>query len=153
MSEERTDQYLERVERVMAGLMRHMHLTLRKCAPPDVSHSQLILCKRVRQAGRMRVSDLAENLGVSLSAITAAADRLCKNDILRRTRDERDRRQVWLELTPQGERIVGEALDKWRDALRQYFSQLPMGDMERLTIICEKLMNIIQRDKGKNAPD
>lgn len=50
----------------------------------------------------MTVTDLAREMGVSLSAVTAAAKRMNNLGLLQRFRDKTDRRVVWLELTAEG---------------------------------------------------
>ena len=62
----------------------------------------------------MKSTELAEKLDVKPSAITVMIDRLLKNDLVLRQRDERDRRIVKLQLTSLGREIFEKAKRKRR---------------------------------------
>jgi DNA-binding MarR family transcriptional regulator len=68
-------------------------------------------------------ADLAEHTGVSRSAITEALDQLAAQNCIVRERDDRDRRTIYIRLTPSGH----ELLDR---ALMQYLRTA--GDIARL---------------------
>jgi len=143
LKDTRLDACLQRIDEIMGRLMRHLHFKLGKHVPEGITMSQFIVCKRVDVYGRVKVSDLADDLGVSLSAVTAAADRLADMGLLERRRDEQDRRLVWLALTPRGEEMVRGAREQWFETMRAYFGALPIEDLEKLVDIYERLLQII----------
>ncbi|MEW6727323.1 MarR family winged helix-turn-helix transcriptional regulator [Desulforudis sp. 1088] len=143
MKNERLDECLQKIDEVMGQLMRHMHFKLGKHVPEGITMSQFMVCKRVGVHGRVKVSTLADDLGVSLSAITAAADRLVEMRLLGRQRDEQDRRLVWLTLTPEGEEMLQNAQQQWLQTMRGYFGALPIEDLEKLVAICERLLEVV----------
>lgn len=59
----------------------------------------------VGEAGVTSMGRMARELAVSVSALTAIADRLVGKGLVRRYRSEQDRRVVLVELTDQGRRI------------------------------------------------
>src|SRR5436309_2394070 len=61
--------------------------------------------------GRLRVTDLAQLLGIRLSSATNLVDRLELKGLLQREHDLHDRRVVWCGLTPLGQK---EADNLWR---------------------------------------
>jgi DNA-binding MarR family transcriptional regulator len=73
----------------------------------ELSKQQLVLLKKLFDQGRASVTELSERLGLSVSATTISVDRLVRLGLIIRTRDEADRRVVWLELSD-------EALSKLR---------------------------------------
>ncbi|MHB8987133.1 MAG: MarR family winged helix-turn-helix transcriptional regulator, partial [Eubacteriales bacterium] len=70
-----------------------------------------------------------------------------------RTRDDRDRRMVWLELTDEGEEILQECRESRNKIIGKYFSRLPEGDIEKLIEIYERLMIIIQKEESRVKGD
>ncbi|HEX2190442.1 MAG TPA: MarR family transcriptional regulator [Longimicrobiaceae bacterium] len=79
---------------------------------------------RLRRAAdrRLRMSDLAERVMISASALTRAVDRLERQGLVRRQRDDADARVVHAELTPEGrERLRGAARTHLR-GIREHFT-------------------------------
>jgi DNA-binding MarR family transcriptional regulator len=62
----------------------------------------------IDQAGRLTAGQLAERSGLTSGAVTAVLDRLEQAGLIVRVRDDVDRRRVFVELTPEAHRRVGE---------------------------------------------
>ncbi|MGQ0676406.1 MAG: MarR family transcriptional regulator [Rhodospirillales bacterium] len=72
-------------------------------ADPDLTQRQMALLLTVYLAPAPHtVRGLAATLGVSRPAVSRAADRRCALDVIRRRRDERDRRSIVLLRTIRG---------------------------------------------------
>jgi DNA-binding MarR family transcriptional regulator len=71
-----------------------------------VSAAQLRVLAVVDQAGSVNLTQLAVALHTAPSSASRLCDRLEAADLLRRTADERDRREVWLVLTPTARRLL-----------------------------------------------
>ncbi len=140
---------LYKIDELMIHLSRRLHVQIARQVPNELTQSQFALCKLVKKHGRMTVSELAESLGVSLSAITVTADKLCRSGIMRRQRSEQDRRVVWVMLTEEGDRVLSSVLDVWSRTLKGYFAQLPAGDMDKLVSICENLLVILRAEEER----
>ena len=146
MDEEKLQIYMQRWEDVFQSMIRRLHKELAKNLVEGITGSQVFVMKKIYDRGRSTVSDVAEDLCVSLSAITSLVDKLCKVGYVKRQRDENDRRLVWLELTPNGNDILGTCLRSRRQVVEGYLCQLPDGDMEKLLDIYEKLLKIMQAE-------
>ncbi|MDI6907460.1 MAG: MarR family transcriptional regulator [Thermoanaerobacterales bacterium] len=152
MDNDRRNLYLREAEELIARLFRQMHSRHMRYIPQGLTMSQFAMCKIMHHRGRATVSELAEELGVSLSAITAAADRLCEAGLAARERDAADRRVVWLSLTEHGQRVMDEALKRWQDALRGCFGRLPLEDLKAMLEICRKLLRLVEESpSGQSA--
>ncbi len=143
------DAIFELTESLSGRMMQDLHRELLQHLPLKTTPQQMaiaiILC---RYGGRMTVSDVAREFGVSLSAVTASADRMNRIDLLRRFRDEADRRVVWLDLTPAGREAVGAFLEV-RDKVRhRYFDLLTEQDRSDLYRIMSKV-----KAAAEPAPD
>jgi DNA-binding MarR family transcriptional regulator len=57
------------------------------------------------KGGPMKMSDIADNLRMSMSNLTAIVDRLVEKGMVRRDRSESDRRVVLVDLLPEGKKI------------------------------------------------
>ena len=80
--------------------------------------------------GKRRLADLAEALAVSPSTATRMCDRLVRKGLITRSRDEIDRREVNLEVTPAGRKLVGDVIDRRRSDVRRLLEDIP-ADVRR----------------------
>lgn len=147
----RLEELLYKIDELIIQLTRRLYIQVARQGSNELTQSQFVLCKLLKKHGEMTVSELAESLGVSLSAVTVTADKLCRSGIMRRERSKQDRRVVWLALTEDGYRVVSSALEIWNRVLKEYFARLPEGDLEKLGSICEKLLAIEGADGAKTA--
>lgn len=138
---------LERLEELAQQFMRRMHTKMEMSMIYGITGSQFFVLKRIRERKRLTVSEAAENLGVSLSAITALVDRLVKTGMVTRTRDENDRRLVWLEITPEGEEVLQSCVAGRKRIMEKYLGQLPEEDLVQLVNIYEKLFALIRQEE------
>lgn len=82
--------------------------------------------------GPRRLADLAEALGVSPSTATRMCDRLVRKQLLSRTRDELDRREVKLTITAAGRRIVADVTNRRRDQVSDLLGAIPVAGRRHL---------------------
>lgn len=146
VSGDRLAAWIDRLEEVFQQLIRRLHAELDHQLVQGITGSQFFMLKRILRRGRMTVSEVAEEMGVSLSAITALVDRLHRAGFVNRRRDEEDRRVVWLEVTPAGEEVVRSCLAARRRVLEKYLRRLPEEDVEQLVRIYEKLLAVLNRE-------
>ena len=102
MGQSNIDKYFSRLEEVFLELVQSAAtVELANQMVFGITGSQFFVLKKINEKGRMTVSEVAEELGVSLSAITALVNRRLTIVMVVRTRDQTDRRLVWLEATEQ----------------------------------------------------
>jgi DNA-binding MarR family transcriptional regulator len=90
------------------GAWRHALLRYVRSGHPDLTNRQMALLLVVgREGGLHTVRGLAARLGVSKPVVTRALNSLTAYDMVARRVDERDRRSVFIDLTPAGEEFLG----------------------------------------------
>lgn len=72
----------------------------------ELSHSERQALKVVAHAGRITVGRIGKALGAPPSTTTWLVSGLTDRQIFKRTRDETDRRKVWIELSEKGEALA-----------------------------------------------
>lgn len=145
------DACIDRLEEVVQQMIRRVHAELDHHLVQGLTGSQFFVMNRLYRRGRMMVSEVAEEMGVSLSAVTALVDRLHRAGFVERVRDENDRRVVWLAVTPRGEEVLLSCQGARRKVLKRYFGQLSLDNLKYLIGIYEKLIAILQRE-GAGVP-
>jgi DNA-binding MarR family transcriptional regulator len=90
-----------------------------------VSAAQLRVLGVVSQVGTINLTQLAEALHTAPSSASRLCDRLEAADLLRRTVDDRDRREVWLVLTPTASRLLDSLADQRQAMIAAVLRRMP----------------------------
>jgi DNA-binding MarR family transcriptional regulator len=79
-------------------------------------HQLLLTVKGLPHGVRPRIAELAERLKIQHHSTVELANRLAAGGYIRRQRGGKDRREVLLNLTPKGEKVLQEmALHHWEE--------------------------------------
>lgn len=146
MNKELIEKYFSLSEAISNRIIRHIHKEISE-KDVGVTFSQLMVMVKIYMHKRMTVSEVAEELGVSLSNITSLVDRLSRSGHMNRRRDETDRRLVWLELTEKGKEAIEVSLEVRNRVLKQYLCKLDEEDFAKAIEINEKLLTIIEEEE------
>lgn len=106
--------------------------------------------RTLKECGRITVSGMAAELGVTLAAITVLANRLVRTGWVTRSRDKRDRRVVWLALTPVGEALLGRIEAVREEIFMQHFGDLSNQEVAVFSQIMDKVLTKLrEKDSGE----
>ena len=94
--------------------------------PDDVTLPQYRTLVVLTFGGPRRLADLAEALGVSPSTATRMCDRLVRKELVSRTRDELDRREVKLAITALGRTVVSNVIERRRAEASDMLEAIPV---------------------------
>ena len=84
----------------------------------------LLAIKGLPNGDKPRIGDIAERLQIQHHSTVELVDRLSKRSLVRRRRSENDRREVMLELTPKGDRLLQELAVHHRNEIREMGPEL-----------------------------
>ncbi|MFF2482237.1 MarR family winged helix-turn-helix transcriptional regulator [Paenibacillus sp. NPDC058071] len=112
----------EEFTRLWTKLTRDWKMSLEEQLAP-LTEGQLNVLELMLQHEPMKPSDLLQYLSTTPAAITTLLDRMERNELVIRTRDDNDRRIVWVSVSDKGrseaERgsairatLIGESLDR-----------------------------------------
>jgi DNA-binding MarR family transcriptional regulator len=82
--------------------------------------------------GATRLNRLADRLGVNASTALRTVDRLVVSGLVDRRANDRDRREVVIQLTRRGRGLVDEVTERRRDAIAQIVRAMPAAHRDRL---------------------
>lgn len=139
-------EYFTRLEGVLMELGRRLHVEFDAHMVSGITGSQFFVLQKINAKGRLTVSEVADKLSVSLSAITALVDRLVQAGLVVRSRDEQDRRLVWLEATDKGKETLSKCIDGRRQVAAKYFGMLTDDDLEKLLEIYQRVLITLKSD-------
>lgn len=79
----------------------------------NLTAPQGMLIEILRRYGEMKISDLSKKMGLSNSTVSGIVDRLEKQDLIKRTRSDEDRRVVYVNVT-----------DKFKNGFQENFKKV-----------------------------
>lgn len=106
MLSEPPDTALDLAHELRPVLLRLNRELRRETEQLGVTGTQATLLRHVRLAPGLSLRELAESEGISAPSLSGHVNRLEEAGLVRRVRDEDDRRRVGLELTADGERLL-----------------------------------------------
>lgn len=96
---------------------------------------QLRVLFQVRRNPGVTTGQLAKALGITVSTTSGLVAKLAGRGLLRRGSSEEDRRQIPLELSPEGLQLAGELAETTRPFLNAVFDELGDGSEQVLAAL------------------
>lgn len=107
----------------------------------ELNYSQAQVLFHVAKNPGAVISDAARSFGITLPAVTQVVDRLESKGLLQRADDPRDRRQVRLYLTRQGESLARELEELQVKGLARVLKRLTPADRKDVIRGIEQLVS------------
>ncbi len=131
------DEDIARAKRILQGLgfcghYMHFHAGGRSGQVP-------ILCMLDRCGGRLSQQELGSHFELKPGSLSEILSKMECAGLIERTRDTKDRRQLFVALTPEGAEVARREHER-RDAFRRVaFSALTVEEQEQLAEMLEKI--------------
>ena len=138
-----TEEVMRMMPSIIRGTFRRKDVLLRG----KITIPQYLSLDLLDSQGLLKMKDIARQLKSSLPATTGLINRLFKMGAVQRVYDEKDRRVIYIRLTPKGKRIVSQVKSKRKKLIEDVFSRLT--EKERITYlsILRKIMKILHPNK------
>lgn len=141
------ERYLRRIDRIIRlkgrEILKDYNTTI-----PQFTALQILINNE-----EMTIGELSEKMALACSTITDLVDRMEKNELVIRKKDEKDRRVVRIEVLPKGHDIVKQVLEKRIDFLNAKMASFTEEEKKSLSKLLESLYDAIKDDdaciKGK----
>lgn len=107
----------------------------------SISISQIMILEILHQKGPTKISEFADRLDITLSAITSLSDTLLKSGYVTRERCDDDRRVVRLILTEDGQNKVTDIRKQRREIITKMHNHLSQEEQTLLFKIYDKVIS------------
>lgn len=97
--------------------------------------------------GKMKVSDLSEELGLSNSTVSGIIDRLEKQGLVERIRSEEDRRVVYVSVTPESKKQAEEHFKCLEKKLESMMNHATPQELDKILDGLATLVDVLERQK------
>jgi MarR family 2-MHQ and catechol resistance regulon transcriptional repressor len=116
----------------------------------DLTYSQFAVLEALYHLGSLTQGEVGSKILKSTSNITTVIDNLERAGLVRRERDDEDRRVIHIHLTEAGLEKIEAVLPGHVAALVEEFSVLSTDEQQTLGQLCKKLGKGQQTDEGSN---
>ncbi|WHY02918.1 MarR family transcriptional regulator [Neobacillus sp. DY30] len=113
----------------------------------DLTIDQHYIIGYIKNTKECTSSELAEAFEVNKSAITAIINRLADKGLIERTRDENDRRVVYLTLSDKGQELIQKTQEKVHLLVESLITQFDEAEITNFINTYEKLAQILTNMK------
>lgn len=139
--------YTSEFAKLWFKLTKDLRLHMEVQLAPTLTESQLNVLEYVLAADRMKPSDLIHYLATTPAAVTTLLDRMEKNGLIERVRDDRDRRIVWIHVTQKGVEECKRGLAIREAFLTEYLSRISAHNQQLLVYLLSKITNAEQQQR------
>jgi DNA-binding MarR family transcriptional regulator len=108
-----------------------------------ITAPQMICLYSLQKHGVMTQSEMAKDVDLGMSTINGIIDRLVTKGWIRRERDAKDRRKVFLELTESGIVQANEAPALLQDKLSSALQALPELEQAAIALSLERIVELM----------
>ncbi len=134
-------QFARQVSELAPRLMRSMWYFGRNYYTRGlISYPQLWALEHLYRHKECTMHDLADTLGTRGSTTTGLVDRLIKMKLANRRHSEKDRRVVFVAITPKGRQITRQIISQHQKTMMGLFAKLSPRDRKQYVEILEKLV-------------
>ncbi len=124
---------------------RSMRSFVRYARGRGISMSQMATLFQISRRGRLGVSDIGDDLGVSNAAASQLLDRLVQQGLVLRSENPLDRREKQLVLTDQGRQLLVESTRSRQEWLERLAATFTPEEQERVVEALEILLDHINQ--------
>ncbi|WP_033828260.1 MarR family winged helix-turn-helix transcriptional regulator [Bacillus andreraoultii] len=134
---------IEKDLRYIAGLVKQKGREI--LSHYTVTPPQFVALQWLSEEGDMTIGELSTKMYLAFSTTTDLIDRMEKNNLVKRVKDEKDRRVVRIQLLKEGARIIDEVIKK-----RQHYLHEILQDFsdEEIILLQNNLNKLHKNMKG-----
>lgn len=143
MSDQNIKDLVDRYIAVSLSVEKKAGSLVKEQVGSDLTNDQHFTLRYMNQVGTCTSSELAEVFDVQKSAITAIIQRLWEKGLIERTRDEKDRRVVYLTLTEKGENLYLQAEERIHTLVESLITKFDESEIKQFIETFEKLNQVL----------
>jgi len=105
---------------------------------------QLIILQELSHSSQIAIGEIARKISLSQATVTDIIDRLETKDLVQRTKNNLDRRQVMIKITSNGMNIINKGLSLLHKDFLAKFNQLQKWEQHLLLSSVERIASMMQ---------
>lgn len=149
MSRSPDERFISETARMMPVLLREINRQQKEFFPPDLAISHIVLLDHLNANGPSKMTDLAEELGTTMSAVTSIVDKMIQSRLVERRRSDEDRRVVRVSLRDEGVKMVLRVNKERRRMAEQMFSVLEKAEKKEYLRLLSKVCDGLTSERNE----
>jgi len=141
----------QKIEEVIGNLQRLRRGFPRRATAEDrpvVTFPQMSVLFLLKESGRLRNAELAQQLGISPSAATQLVQGLKTSGFVTRQTDDDDRRVTYVDVSAKGKDYLDYLRNKRTEHMYRVFDKLNVTELTQLAAITAKLAETLQEEQS-----
>ena len=118
-----------------------------------ITSPQFVALQWLLEEGDLTIGELSNKISLAFSTTTDLVDRMEKNELVERIRDNKDRRVVRIHLLDKGKVIIHEVIEKRQEYLREVLAGFTTEEETVLNEIADRKANVKVLSKPFNVED
>lgn len=118
----------------------------------DFTMPQTMIIYNLANNDKMKISDLSEKMGLTNSTVSGIVDRLEDQGVVARERSTKDRRVVYVELTPEHKKKYMDMNANLDNYFYEMLDDLPQGQVDNIIESLSILKNSLIRYQEMKTP-
>jgi len=143
------DQVIAALRRITRAIDLHSRLLLQK---HGLTTPQLAALQATHRLQPINVGALARDIHLSQATVTGILGRLEKRGLVSRTRGDRDRRSVVVQLTDDGAELVKEAPSLLQDRFHRELTKLQEWEQTTILATLQRIASMMDAEEIEAAP-
>jgi len=127
--------------RLWMKMTKEWKMHLEDALAPGLTEGQLNVLELLLAHQPMKPSDLLQYLSTTPAAITTLLDRMERGGLIARTRDETDRRIVWVTVTERGQSEAQRGIEIRDQYIQQALNRISAHNQQLLVYLLGKVAN------------
>lgn len=111
-----------------------------------ITPPQFVALQWLNEEGDMTIGDLSNKMYLAFSTTTDLIDRMEKNELVERIRDQKDRRVVRIHLLVKGRKIIEDVLERRKDYLQSILSEMNEHEIDLIAKSLNMLFAAMDKD-------
>ncbi len=137
--------FVDQIQRIFPRIMRYLEAEAsRELIGLEVTPSQMNALFALYGVTNLPMGELADQLGLTESAATRLVDRLINMNLVRRERDEQDRRVVRVRLSSYGQQLAELVFERRQAQVMRFAERLAQPSREALMLGLSDLLAVFQ---------
>jgi DNA-binding MarR family transcriptional regulator len=153
MNDNRIQELIDRYVAVSFTVNKKAESLIKDQIGDELTNDQHYILRYIYKSAGCTSTELAEVFEVNKSAITAIINRMVDRELIKRTRDEEDRRVVYLTLTDAGTELFEKMEEKISDLVESIITKFDEKEIQNFLQIFEKLSEILLKMKMDKMED
>ncbi|MDR6999515.1 MarR family transcriptional regulator [Neobacillus niacini] len=146
MSDKNIQELVDRYITISFSVNKKAESLVKEQIGSDLTNDQHYMLRYINKAGTCTSSELAEVFEVKKSAITAIINRMWEKGLIKRTRDENDRRVVYLTLTEKGIDLFEQTEDRIHKLVESIITRFDEIEIKQFLDTYEKLNQVLMEN-------